>query len=70
MVVGPLFCNNVACTTRSKVIMLSPGKVPKALAEKFATITALTDDFWAQHLNDEYRRVIQRLVGTLARKRP
>ena len=55
---------------RSKVIMPSPEKVPKALAEKFAAITALTDDFCAQHLNDEYRQVIHSLVGTLARKRP
>ena len=50
--------------------MPSPEKVPKALAEKFAAITALTDDFCAQHLNDEYRQVIHSLVGTLARKRP
>jgi hypothetical protein len=55
---------------RSKVIMPSPEKVPKALVEKFASITALTDDFCAQHLNDEYRQVIHSLVGTLARKRP
>src|SRR5438046_6970097 len=45
-----------------------PEKVPKALADKFVAITALTDDFCAQHLNDEYRQVIHRLVGTLARK--
>jgi hypothetical protein len=54
---------------RSKIIMPSPEKVPKALAEKFAAITALSDDFCAQHLNDEYRQVIHRLVATLARKR-
>ena len=65
-----LFCNNVTSTTQSKAIMPSPEKVPKALAEKFAAITALTDDFCAQHLNDEYRQIIHSLVGTLARKRP
>jgi hypothetical protein len=68
--VEPLFCDNVASAKRSKVIMPSPEKVPKALADKFATITTLTDDFCAQHLNDEYRHIIHRLVGTLARKRP
>lgn len=45
-------------------------KIPKALAEKFAAITTLTDDFCAKHLNEEYRRVIRRVVSALARKRP
>jgi hypothetical protein len=44
--------------------------IPKALAEKFAAITALTDAFCAKYLNEEYRQLIQQLVGTLARKRP
>jgi len=44
-------------------------KIPSALAEKFAAITALTDAFCEKHLNDEYRVVIHRLVGGLARKR-
>ena len=50
--------------------MRSPEKIPQALAEKFAAITVLTDDFCAQHLNDEYRQLTHSLVGTLARKRP
>ena len=45
-------------------------RVPKAMAEKFAAVTKLTDAFCAQHLNEEYRRLIHRVVGALARKRP
>jgi len=48
----------------------STEKIPSALAEKFAAITALTDAFCDKHLNDEYRELIRRLVGGLARKRP
>jgi hypothetical protein len=44
--------------------------VPQAMAEKFAAVTALTDAFCDKHLNEEYRQLIQQLVGTLARKRP
>lgn len=46
-----------------------PEKIPKAMAEKFAAITTLTDAFCAMHLNEEYRRIIQQVVGALARKR-
>ena len=63
-------CNNVTSTTRSKVIMPSPEKVPKALAEKFAAITALTDDFCAQHLNDEYRQVIRSASRSVGQEAP
>jgi len=49
---------------------LSTEKIPSALAEKFAAITALTDALCGKHLNDEYRMLIHRLVGGLARKRP
>ena len=45
-------------------------EIPGAAAAKFAAITALTDAFCEKHLNDEYRALIQRLLGTLARKRP
>ena len=45
-------------------------KIPGAMAEKFAAITALTDAFCEKHLNDEYRVLIHRVVGSLARKRP
>lgn len=40
------------------------------MAEKFAAITALTDAFCAKRLNNEYRVLTQRVVGSLARKRP
>ena len=45
-------------------------RIPQAMAEKFAAVTALTDAFCEHALNDEYRQLIHRLVGTLARKRP
>jgi len=48
----------------------STPKIPAALAEKFSAITALTDAFCGKHLNDEYRVLIRRVVGSLARKRP
>jgi len=40
------------------------------MAEKFAAIIALADTFCDKQLNDEYRMVIHRVVGSLARKRP
>lgn len=45
-------------------------KIPKAMAEKFAAITALVDAFCTKHLNEEYRQMIHHAVGALARKRP
>ena len=45
-------------------------KIPQALAEKFASIIALSDAFCSKHLNDEYRGLIHRVIGSLARKRP
>jgi len=45
-------------------------RIPKAMAEKFSAITALTDDFCVEKLNEEYRQMIHRVVGALARKRP
>ncbi len=50
--------------------MSSPERIPKAMAEKFAGITALIDTFCARHLNEEYRLMIHHVVGALARKRP
>jgi len=40
------------------------------MAEKFAAITALADAFCAKQLNDEYRVLIHRVIGSLAGKRP
>ena len=45
-------------------------QIPKAMAEKFAAITSLTDAFCEKMLNEEYRQMIQAVVGALARKRP
>jgi len=38
------------------------------MAEKFSAVTVLTDAFCEKHLNDEYRVLIHRVVGTLAKK--
>jgi hypothetical protein len=40
------------------------------MADKFAEISTLTDSFCAKHLDDEYREVVHRAIGSLARKRP
>jgi hypothetical protein len=45
-------------------------RIPRAMAEKFAAVTALTDAFCAKLLNEEYRVLIHRVVANLARKRP
>ncbi len=45
-------------------------RIPKAMAEKFAAITTLTDTFCDEKLNAEYRDMIHQVVGALARKRP
>lgn len=45
-------------------------KIPKSMADKFASITTLSDSFCEQHLNDEYRSMIRLAVAALTRKRP
>jgi hypothetical protein len=50
--------------------MPSSEKIPKPMAEKFAAITVLVDEFCAKHLNEEYRQLIHHVIGALARKRP
>lgn len=45
-------------------------RIPKAMAEKFAAITTLTDTFCDEKLNAECRDMIHQVVGALARKRP
>lgn len=61
----------IALSLPSVVIdMPAPEKIPQAMADKFSAITALTDAFCELHLNDEYRQMIRRVVGALARKRP
>lgn len=45
-------------------------RVPKAMQEKFAAITRLTDDFCNKHLDEDYRKIITEAVAALSRKRP
>lgn len=44
--------------------------VPKALAERFAAITELTDAFCGERLTDEYAHMIRAASAALCRKRP
>ncbi len=44
--------------------------VPPELLAKFEAITALTDAFCRQHLNEEYAEMCRRLTATLAQERP
>lgn len=48
----------------------TPEKIPQVMAEKFSAITTLTDAFCEKYLDDEYRQLIHRVLGSLARKRP
>lgn len=45
-------------------------RVPAALRDDVGQVVALTDVFCDEHLGDEYRDVVRRLVAKLARKRP
>jgi hypothetical protein len=45
-------------------------KVPTKMQVKYDEIVAITDEFCAQHLDDEYRDLCRRLTAKLARKRP
>jgi hypothetical protein len=45
-------------------------KVPKALLSQYEEITALTDPFCREHLNEEYAELSRKMAAALARKRP
>jgi hypothetical protein len=45
-------------------------KVPKAMAETFAALAAITDAFCREHLNNEYAQLIRSAAAALCRKRP
>jgi len=49
-----------------------PGRenVPVAVQPVFEEITAITDEFCAEHLDEEYVQLCRRLTAKLARKRP
>ena len=44
--------------------------VPKAVLPTYEAIVALTDAFWVDHLNAEYRDLARRMAAALCRKRP
>jgi hypothetical protein len=44
--------------------------VPKAMAEIYAAVTALTDAVCREHLNDEYAELFRFAAAALCRKRP
>ena len=50
--------------------MTASEKIPKAMAETYGAITALTDAFSSKYLNEEYAMMVRRVIGALARKRP
>lgn len=45
-------------------------KVPKAMADTYAAVTAITDAFCREHLNDAYAQLIRFAAAALCRKRP
>ncbi len=45
-------------------------KVPKGMQEKFEHITAITDAFAKEHLDEEYAQLIRFATAALCRKRP
>ena len=45
-------------------------KVPKPMQATFDAVTALTDSFCKEHLNDEYRQLARQVTAALCRKRP
>lgn len=50
--------------------MKDPYSVPKKMEETYETITALTDGFCQEKLNDEYVDMCRVMTATLCRKRP
>ena len=44
--------------------------VPKSMQATFEAITTLTDAFCREHLDEDYRALVQRMTAALCRKRP
>jgi hypothetical protein len=73
-------CSRRSGNAKIAIILLTPDramakatkseKVPPAMQEKFDQITALTDNFAQQHLNNEYAQLIRFATAALCRKRP
>jgi hypothetical protein len=47
-----------------------PLKVPESMQALYDEITAITDAFCKEHLNEEYAELARKMAATLARKRP
>ncbi len=47
-----------------------PLKVPEAMQALYDEITAISNAFCEEHLNEEYRELARKMTATLARKRP
>ena len=45
-------------------------RVPKSMKSKFDEVTALTDPFCRERLNEEYRQLVREAAAALCRKRP
>jgi hypothetical protein len=50
--------------------MTTGERVPKELQPIYGEITAITDAFCTEHLNDEYAQMSRKLAAALSRKRP
>jgi hypothetical protein len=51
-------------------VMPKSEQVPKQLQPIYDQITAITDTFCAEHLNEEYAQLSRQLTAALSRKRP
>jgi Domain of unknown function (DUF6398) len=50
--------------------MKKTDRVPEPMRDKFASLSAKTDAFCKQYLNDEYAQLCRSLIAALCRKRP
>src|SRR4051812_2008450 len=58
-------------STRSPMAkMTASTSVPKSMQATYEAITALTDAFCRDHLNEDYRELARRMMAALCRKRP
>jgi hypothetical protein len=53
-----------------KIASRPPSDIPPEVLPKFEAITALTDAFCKEHLNDEYAEMCRRLATALAQRQP
>ena len=55
---------------KTKSAEQDPINIPTSLKAKFTEITAITDDFCQQYLNDEYQQLSHRLTATMCSEHP